>query len=64
MVRGKKFICHSRCSSCHRKFNFGRHCFRTWYLLGGAFDEEEIRKILKLKRDFRPLAIIPVGYEK
>jgi len=30
----------------------------------GAFDEEEIRKILKLKRDFRPLAIIPVGYEK
>jgi nitroreductase len=30
----------------------------------GAFDEEEVRKILKLKRDFRPLAIIPVGYEK
>jgi nitroreductase len=30
----------------------------------GAFDEEEVKKILKLKRNFRPLAIIPVGYEK
>ncbi|MFN3301953.1 MAG: nitroreductase family protein [Patescibacteria group bacterium] len=30
----------------------------------GAFDEEELKRILKLKKNFRPLAIIPVGYEK
>ncbi|MCX7778759.1 MAG: nitroreductase family protein [Patescibacteria group bacterium] len=30
----------------------------------GAFDENEIAKILQLKQSFRPLAIIPVGYEK
>lgn len=30
----------------------------------GAFDEEEIKKILKLKKNVRPLTIIPIGYEK
>lgn len=30
----------------------------------GAFNEEEISQILKLKKSQRPLAIIPVGYEK
>ena len=30
----------------------------------GAFDEKEVAKILKLKKEIRPLAIIPVGYEK
>ena len=28
----------------------------------GAFDEEKISGILDLKKDFRPVAIIPVGY--
>jgi len=29
----------------------------------GAFSEEEVSQILKLKKSQRPLAIIPVGYE-
>ena len=27
----------------------------------GAFDEEEVRRVLKLPRDVRPLALIPLG---
>lgn len=30
----------------------------------GAFNEEEVKKILKLKNNIRPLTIIPIGYEK
>jgi len=30
----------------------------------GAFNEKEMVKILNLKKEIRPLAIIPVGYEK
>lgn len=30
----------------------------------GAFDESELSQILKLKKSQRPLAIIPVGYQK
>lgn len=30
----------------------------------GAFDEEEVKQILGLKPEQRPLAILPIGYEK
>lgn len=30
----------------------------------GAFDEEEVREILKAKEDEKPIAILPLGYEK
>ena len=30
----------------------------------GAFDEEEVQKILGLKSSQRPLTILPIGYEK
>ncbi len=30
----------------------------------GAFDEEEVRKILKIPEGVRPVALIPVGYPK
>lgn len=28
----------------------------------GAFDEEDVKKILKIPKDIKPVAIIPVGY--
>lgn len=30
----------------------------------GAFDEEKIREILKIKKGIRPIAIIPLGYKE
>jgi nitroreductase len=30
----------------------------------GAFDEEEVKKILNVKEDERPIAILPLGYKK
>lgn len=30
----------------------------------GAFDEDKLSKVLKLKKSIRPLAIVPIGYEK
>lgn len=30
----------------------------------GAFDEKQVQKILKLQPNQRPLAILPIGYEK
>lgn len=30
----------------------------------GAFDEKEVQKILKLQPEQRPLAILPIGYQK
>jgi len=28
----------------------------------GAFDEEEIKKILKVDKDWRPIVLMPLGY--
>lgn len=28
----------------------------------GAFDEEEVKEILKVSQDWRPIAILPIGY--
>ena len=30
----------------------------------GAFDESEVRKVLKLKTNERPMVIMPIGYKK
>lgn len=30
----------------------------------GAFDEEKVAEILKLKKSQRPLTVVPIGYEK
>ncbi len=61
-VRGKTLYCIQDTAAAVQNINLAAYSLGLGTCWVGAFREEEARKILKVPRGIRPVAIIPVGY--
>ena len=61
-VRGKTLYCIQDTAAAMQNIHLTAYSLGLGTCWVGAFREEEARKILKIPRGMRPVAIIPVGY--
>jgi len=61
-VRGKTLYCIQDTAAAMQNIHLTAYSLGLGTCWVGAFREEETRKILKIPRGMRPVAIIPVGY--
>lgn len=61
-VRGKTLYCVQDTAAAIQNIHLTAYSLGLGTCWVGAFREEETRKILKIPRGIRPVAIIPVGY--
>jgi nitroreductase len=61
-VRGKTLYCIQDTAAAIQNIHLTAYSLGLGTCWVGAFREEETRKILKIPRGIRPVAIIPVGY--
>lgn len=61
-IRGKTLYCIQDTAAAVQNINLAAYSLGLGTCWVGAFREEEARKILKVPRGIRPVAIIPVGY--
>jgi nitroreductase len=61
-IRGKTLYCIQDTAAAIQNIHLAAYSLGLGTCWVGAFKEEEARKILKIPRGIRPVAIIPVGY--
>jgi len=61
-VRGKTLYCIQDTAAATQNIHLAAYSLGLGTCWVGAFNEEEVRKILEIPQGVRPVAIIPVGY--
>lgn len=60
--RGKNLYCIQDCANATMLLMLSAYSLGLGSVWVGAFNEEDVHKILKLPKNVRPMAIIPLGY--